>query len=49
MPQVSLPVIAGDDLFRGSYDQISTVNEAVAAWVEDNGWTFDGLFFNIYH
>ena len=35
--------------FRGSYDQISTVNEAVAAWVEDNGWTFDGLFFNIYH
>ncbi len=35
--------------FRGSYDQISAVNEAVAAWVEDNGWTFDGLFFNIYH
>ena len=35
--------------FRGSYDQISAVNEAVAAWVEDNGWVFDGLFFNIYH
>lgn len=35
--------------FRGSYDQISAVNEAVAAWVEDNGWAFDGLFFNIYH
>ena len=35
--------------FRGSYDQIGAVNEAVAAWVEDNGWTFDGLFFNIYH
>ena len=35
--------------FRGSYDQISAVNEAVAAWVVDNGWAFDGLFFNIYH
>lgn len=35
--------------FRGSYDQISAVNEAVASWVEDNGWTFDGVFFNIYH
>lgn len=35
--------------FRGSYSKISEVNEAVAAWVEDNGWTFDGLFFNIYH
>lgn len=35
--------------FRGSYDQISAVNEAVASWVEDNGWVFDGLFFDIYH
>lgn len=35
--------------FRGSYSQFGTVNEAVAAWVEDNGWTFDGPFFNIYH
>ena len=35
--------------FRGSYDQFGAVNEAVAAWVEDNGWTFDGTFFDIYH
>ena len=35
--------------FRGGYDQISDVNEAVAAWVVDNGYAFDGLFFNIYH
>jgi len=35
--------------FRGSYSQIGAVNEAVAAWMADNGWTFDGLFFNIYH
>lgn len=35
--------------FRGSYDKIGEVNEAVAAWIEDNGYAFDGLFFNIYH
>lgn len=35
--------------FQGSYDQFGAVNEAVAAWVEDNGWMFDGVFFNIYH
>ncbi len=35
--------------FRGSYDQFSAVNEAVAAWVAGNGWSFDGPYFNIYH
>lgn len=35
--------------FRGSYNQISAVNEAVAAWVVDNGYEFAGQFFNIYH
>ena len=35
--------------FRGSYDQFGAVNEAVAAWVKDNGWTFCGTFFDIYH
>lgn len=35
--------------FRGSYSQIGEVNEAVAAWVRENGWAFDGRFFNIYH
>ncbi len=35
--------------FRGSYDQFSAVNEAVAAWAADNGWAFDGPYFNIYH
>lgn len=34
---------------RGSYDQIPEVNEVVAAWVRDNGWTFDGAAFFIYH
>lgn len=35
--------------FRGSYDQIGAVNEAVAAWVVDNGYEFAGRYFNIYH
>lgn len=36
-------------VFRGSYSQISQVNEAVAAWIAGNGWEFAGKFFNIYH
>ena len=35
--------------FRGPYDKIRAANAAVAAWVRDNGYAFDGLFFNIYH
>ena len=35
--------------FQGSYDKIGEVNEAVAAWVQDNGYAFAGRFFNIYH
>ena len=34
---------------KGSYDQIGEVNAAVAAWVEANGYAFDGIAFNIYH
>lgn len=34
---------------KGSYDQISEVNAAVASWVEANGYAFDGTAFNIYH
>lgn len=35
--------------FKGSYEQITSVNEAVAKWIGDNGYEFDGLSFNIYH
>ena len=35
--------------FRGSYEQFNAVNEAVAAWVADNGWTLAGCAFFIYH
>lgn len=34
---------------KGSYDQIGEVNAAVAAWVEANGYVFDGTAFNIYY
>ena len=35
--------------FRGSYGQIPAVNEAVAAWVADNGWALADSAFFIYH
>lgn len=35
--------------YKGSYDQITAVNQAVAKWVEDNGYTFNGPMFCIYH
>ena len=36
-------------VYRGGYDQITAVNAAVAAWVQGNGYAFDGPMFNIYH
>lgn len=35
--------------YKGPYEKISEVNAAVAAWVRDNGYEFDGAVFNIYH
>lgn len=35
--------------YKGSYEQINQVIEAVAKWIDDNGYVFDGLAFNIYH
>lgn len=35
--------------FQGSYDHMSEANQAVAAWVRENGYVFDGLAFSIYH
>lgn len=36
-------------VYKGSYEQINAVNEAVANWVRDNGYTFAGPSFFIYH
>ncbi|MDK2867598.1 MAG: hypothetical protein PWP51_2318 [Clostridiales bacterium] len=43
------PILMASATFKGSYDSISAVNEAVANWVSDNGYAFDGPSFCIYH
>ncbi|MGF7145582.1 DNA-binding transcriptional MerR regulator [Anaerotaenia torta] len=35
--------------YKGSYEKVTEVNEAVAKWVQDNGYAFAGLAFCIYH
>lgn len=35
--------------YKGSYDQITAVNHAVASWVQDNDYEFAGMMFCIYH
>ena len=35
--------------FRGSYEQMPEAVQAVAGWVRDNGYAFDGPSFFIYH
>ena len=35
--------------YKGPYSQISEVNTAVAEWVRDNGYEYEGPAFNIYH
>lgn len=43
------PVLTASATYKGSYDQIGKVNEAVANWVKDNGYEFTGAMINIYH
>lgn len=35
--------------YKGSYEQITEVNHAVATWVKDNDYEFDGAMLCIYH
>lgn len=35
--------------YKGGYDQLTAVNQAVAAWVQDNGYAFNDMMFCIYH
>jgi DNA-binding transcriptional MerR regulator len=35
--------------YKGSYEQLTAVNRAVANWVNDNGYEFNGAMFCIYH
>lgn len=43
------PVQIASATYKGSYDQITRVNLAVAEWVRENGYEFDGASFCIYH
>lgn len=43
------PMEIASATYKGSYEQINQVNEAVAKWIQDNGYEFAGLSFNIYH
>ena len=35
--------------FKGGYEQIGAVNEAIAKWANDNGYEFNAAAFWIYH
>ena len=43
------PVTVASSVCKGPYEQLNPVMAAVAAWVTDNGYAFDGPAFNIYH
>ncbi len=47
--KTEIPVLIASATYKGSYEMMSEVNEAVANWVKDNGYVFDGSAFNIYH
>lgn len=36
-------------IFKGSYEQLTSVHRAVAKWIRDNGYEFNGAMFCIYH
>ena len=43
------PIEIASSVYKGSYDQITAINESVAAWVSDNGYEYSGPMFCIYH
>lgn len=43
------PILIASATYQGGYEKINAVNAAVANWVQDNGYIFAGLSFNIYH
>ena len=43
------PIQIASATYKGGYDQISRVNAAVANWVVENGYDFNGKSFCIYH
>lgn len=47
--KVAPPVTFASAAYTGPYSRIGEVMAAVAAWIQANGYTYDGLSFNIYH
>ena len=43
------PILVASATYKGSYEQLTEVNQAVANWVRDNQYDFDGAMFSIYH
>ena len=43
------PILMASATYKGSYEIVGEVNEAVANWVRDNGYEFNGESFCIYH
>ena len=43
------PILMASATYKGSYEIVGEVNEAVANWVRDNGYEFTGESFCIYH
>lgn len=47
--KTAAPVQIASATYQGGYEQIGKVNAAVANWVLENGYDFDGKSFCIYH
>lgn len=43
------PVMVASITYNGAYNRLGEVYAAAAAWIEDNGYAYDGQMFNIYH
>jgi effector-binding domain-containing protein len=43
------PIQMASVTFKGGYEQTAAANEAIANWVSDNNYDFDGAMFLIYH
>lgn len=43
------PIRIASATYKGSYEQITKVNESVANWINENGYDFAGESFCIYH
>lgn len=43
------PIEIASATYKGSYEQLTDVNHAVANWVRDNCYAFNGPMFCIYH